>query len=70
MKYPLITTPASIHDYISFIAFCRICISQITMRDAENTMPRMREVAPSLKQQFKAIEMQHSSKSNKGWDQL
>lgn len=70
MKCSLIITPALIYYYISFIALCKICISRITVRYAEDIALSMKEVVPRLKQQSKAIQMQQSSASNKGWEQL
>lgn len=70
MKCSLITTPALIYYYIPFIALYKISISQITVSYAEDITLSMKEVVHRLKQQSKAIQMQQSSASNKGWEKL
>lgn len=69
MKCPLIITPALVCN-ISPIALYKTCISYITVSYAGDTTRRMWKLMPRLKQQPKAIQTQHSSMSNKDWDQL
>jgi hypothetical protein len=69
MKCSLIIAPILIYC-LSPIALCKTSILYGTVRYAEDTTRRMWKLLPHLKQQPKAIQTQHSSMSNKNWDQL